>query len=69
MPSTMSYVLATTGDKIKWYKFQIGTFPKSGEFSLVDELDLRLVPVFGDKPTAKLAAQAIGLKTWRYVKI
>ena len=38
----MSYVLATTEDKVRWYK---------------------------DKATAKDAAKALGLKTWRYVKI
>jgi len=27
------------------------------------------VPLLGDKATAKDAAKALGLKTWRYVKI
>jgi hypothetical protein len=66
---SMSYVLATTHEKVQWYKFNIGTFPKPGDFELVDQLDLRVTPRFGDKATAKLAAQALGLKTWRYVKI
>ena len=64
----MSYVLATTQNKVKWYKFRFGA-TKPGEQELVDVLDLGEVPVFGDKETAKLAAQSIGLKTWRYVKI
>ena len=64
----MSYVLATTESKVRWYKFSYGK-SKPGEQELVDVLDLHEVPVFGDRPTAKLAAQSIGLKTWRYVKI
>ncbi|UBB18360.1 hypothetical protein [Comamonas odontotermitis] len=64
----MSYVLATTQSKVKWYKFSFGQ-SKPGEQELVDVLDLDVVPIFGDKQTAKLAAQSIGLKTWRYVKI
>lgn len=64
----MSYVLATPQLKVRWYMFNFGK-TKPGEQELVDVLDLTKVPVFGDKETAKLAAQSIGLKTWRYVKI
>ena len=65
----MSYVLATTHSKVQWYKFNFNESLKEGEFVLLQELDLSKVPCFGDKETAKLAAQALGLKTWRYVKI
>lgn len=65
----MSYVLATTHSKVQWYKFHFNASLKEGEFVLLNELDLQEVPCFGDKETAKLAAQALGLKTWRYVKI
>lgn len=33
------------------------------------ELDLDVINGFGTRVDAKLAAMAIGLKTWRYVKI
>jgi len=36
---------------------------------LCNKADLRQVPLLGDKATAKDAAKALGLKTWRYVKI
>lgn len=65
----MSYVLATTGTKVKWYKFKIDRNTREGDFELIDELDLMSVPMFGDKETAKSAAVALGLKTWRYVKL
>ena len=65
----MNYVLATTHSKVQWYKFKFNASLKEGEFILLDELDLNEVPYFRDKETAKLAAQALGLKTWRYVKI
>ena len=65
----MSYVLATTHSKVQWYKFKYDASLKVGDFTLLDNLDLHEVPCFGDKETAKLAAQALGLKTWRYVKI
>lgn len=65
----MSYVLATTHSKVQWYKFSFNSSLKEGEFILLSELDLHQVPCFGDKETAKLAAKALGLKTWRYVKI
>lgn len=65
----MSYVLATTHSKVQWYKFDFNASLKEGEFTLLNELDLHEVPCFGDKETAKLAAKALGLKTWRYVKI
>lgn len=69
----MSYVLATTHSKVLWYKFSFDAFTKEGQYELLNELlnelDLRQVPGFSDKETAKLAANALGLKTWRYVKI
>ena len=65
----MSYVLATTHSKVQWYKFNFAAGLKLGEFELLAELDLDEVPRFGDKATEKLAAQALGLKVWRYVKL
>lgn len=65
----MSYVLATTHSKVQWYKFEFNSSTKEGEFVLLDQLDLNEVLCFADKETAKSAAKALGLKTWRYVKI
>ncbi len=65
----MSYVLASTDNKVKWYKFRLDSSLKPGEYELLAELDLSVVPLFKDKDEAKRAAQFLGLKTWRYVKI
>ncbi|SPL69946.1 hypothetical protein [Acinetobacter stercoris] len=65
----MSYVLATTESRVRWYKYNYDQNLKSGDFELLEVLDLREVPLLGDKATAKYAAKALGLKTWRYVKI
>lgn len=62
----MVYVLATTEDKVRWYKFN--SSEPSG-FSLQNELDLKVVSAFPSKEGAKCAALLLGLKTWRYVKI
>lgn len=40
-----------------------------GDFDPIDVLDLEVVHGFGDKDTAKKVAMAIGLTTWRYVKM
>lgn len=70
----MAYVLATIGTKVQWYVVDtnrpggISAFAK-GDFGLVDVLDLKVVPGFGNKDTAKKVAMAIGLTTWRYVKM
>jgi hypothetical protein len=67
-------LLATIGTKVQWYVVDISrhgglsSFSK-GDFELVDVLDLEIVPGFGDKDTAKRVATAIGLSTWRYVKM
>ena len=63
----MGYILATTHKKVQWYKFNAPA--KEGEYELLKELDLDLVPEFSDKKTAQLVAAALGLKTWRYVKL
>lgn len=65
----VSYILATTEQRVRWYKFQFRNNVQSGEYELLDVLDLSQVELYGDKATAKLAALSIGLKTWRYVKI
>lgn len=71
---SMAYLLATIGIKVQWYVVDtsrpggISAFSK-GDFYLADVLDLEAVPGFGNKDTAKKVAIAIGLKTWRYVKM
>lgn len=65
----MTYVLATTETVVRWYCFRHSRDLKEGEFELLEHLDLRRVPQFGDKETAKSAAQALGLKTWMYVRL
>jgi len=68
----MAIVLATTESHVRWYVVRL-RYPddiltlKEGEFELIDHLDLRIVPRFGNKDTAKRAAKALGLKTWRYI--
>lgn len=64
----MKYVLATTERVFRWYVFDPKTV-SSTNYSLSEVLDLNIVPVAGDKATAKLWAQEMGLKTWRYVRI
>lgn len=65
----MAYVLASTGTKVKWYKFNNRPGLAKGDFELVDVLDLNVVPGFGTKQAAEAAAVALGLRTWRYVQI
>ncbi|ALY01432.1 hypothetical protein AABF64_002083 [Acinetobacter baumannii] len=67
----MSYVLATTEEKVRWYKYDLKPLKANeiGEYELLEVLDLRQVVKWADKASAKSAAQALGLKTWRYVKI
>ena len=63
----MNYVLATKHDIIKWY-----VYPQpitEGQFELIEQLDLNKVPVWGNKESAKEAAIALGLKTWRYIRL
>lgn len=70
----MAYILATIDAKVRWYVVPLKT-PKDilslepGQFTLLDHLDLEVVPGFGNKDTAKKVAIAIGLTTWRYVKL
>lgn len=70
----MSYILATTEAMVRWYVFPIDT-PEDihrlneGDFELVEILNLDTISGFGNKQTAKTVAMAVGLKTWRYVKI
>lgn len=63
----MSYVLATTEDLVRWYRFDIKEGPEAAAFTLQVELDLSVIPQFTDKKTAAKAAASIGLKTWRAV--
>ncbi len=59
------YVVATTDTLVRWYAIAVN----QKSFELLDQLDLGRVIAYPDKTAARLAAQAIGLKTWRYVKI
>ena len=63
----MSYVLATKHDVVKWYVYSVPI--AEGQFQLSNQLDLKSVLLWGDKESAKGAAIALGLKTWRYVRI
>lgn len=65
----MAYILATTESTVRWYKFKYDRNLEPGQFELLEQLDLKQVPLFSDKETAKLAAQALGLTTWKYVKL
>jgi hypothetical protein len=69
----MTYILATTETRVRWYLLPLKSpndmlTLKPRQFSLLDHLDLDVVPGFGNKDTAKQVAKAIGLKAWRYVK-
>ncbi|MGR2664302.1 hypothetical protein ACUXVY_22165 [Chromobacterium haemolyticum] len=61
------YVLATTGEKVKWYVYQRDN-PEAG-YTLSDTLDLSASPQWGNKVSAKIVAMRLGLKTWRYVVV
>lgn len=63
----MSYVLATTENVVRWYVYDTTDAGKG--FELSNELDLKRVPMLADKMAAKKCAAALGLKTWRYVKV
>ncbi|HEY8034485.1 MAG TPA: hypothetical protein VIF37_02725 [Methylobacter sp.] len=65
----MSYVLATTDKVVRWYSFNFCEEVNDKCFTLIDRLDLDRVPQAGSKETAKKWAIAMGLKTWRYVKL
>ncbi|SEB17743.1 hypothetical protein SAMN02745729_1314 [Marinobacterium iners DSM 11526] len=62
-----SYVLASTHEVVQWYVFNPSRIQDG--YHLIDKLDLRKVPHAGNKDTAKLWAQALGLKTYKYVRI
>lgn len=64
----MRYVLATTERVVRWYVFDPKTV-SSTTYSLGEVLDLNIVPIASDKATAKLWAEEMGLKTWRYVRL
>lgn len=63
----MSYVLATTENVVRWYVFD--TTNADNGFELINELDLKRVPMLADKVTAKKYAAALDLKSFRYVKV
>lgn len=70
----MAYILATIDTKVRWYVVPLRRVEdiqslEPGQFTLLDHLDLEVVPGFGNKDTAKKVALAIGLTTWRYVKM
>jgi len=70
----MAYLLATMDSRVRWYIPNVQRVEdiltlKADDFRLVDQLNLDIVPGFGNKNTAKRVAQALGLKTWRYVQL
>jgi len=64
-----AWLLATLDTTVRWYVFDPEAAERPLPFELVDELDLARVPAFESKDAAKLVAQAMGLKTWRYVRL
>lgn len=73
MPSSIE--LATTEIAVRWYSFDHAAASawRQGDppipFTLSEVLDLRGRGLAGDKDTAKHWAKAMGLTTWRYVRI
>ena len=65
----MRWVLATTTNKVKWFAFTMGEKGFTGEFELLDVLDMRRVTLFHDKPTARDCAKALRLKGFKYARI
>lgn len=65
----MAYVLATTETVVRWYTFDTSAAEPRSTLALLPTLDLAKVPQLGDKATAREAAKALGLQTWRYVKV
>ncbi len=65
----MTYLLSTTEKKPRWYAvtdYDIGT---RWNYELLEVLDLNRVDAWTDKETARLAAQAMGLSNWCYVRL
>lgn len=62
------YLLATTERTVRWYRIKTDRDGMPVGFKLLDQLNLNRASCFGDKQSAKTAALAVGLKTWRYVK-
>lgn len=56
-----SYILATTTKIVGWYVFDTTKEINESCFSIIDKLDLTLVPVAGDKETAKLMTVITGI--------
>ena len=63
------YLLATTERTVRWYRIKTDRDGEITGFELLDRLDLNWISCFGDKKSAKYAALAVGLKTWRYMKL
>ena len=59
------YVFANAEKIVRWYAIALD----HKSFELLDRLDLNRIMSFHDKASAKSAAQAIGLKTWRCTKL
>jgi hypothetical protein len=49
----MSYILATTNNKVQWYKFKAVAIEEGG-YELLTELDLDQVPQFTDKASVRM---------------
>jgi len=65
----MYYVLATTEKIVRWYSYDSSQTDDKIDYTIIDQLDLNRVPRAATKAIAKSRAQAMGLNTWRYVKM
>jgi hypothetical protein len=74
----MDFILVTRTNDVQFYYFKVnghaggshtGLHEYSTEYELRSDLVHSEIPKFGDKKTAGLAAKALGLKSWRYMKI
>jgi len=65
----MAYILGTTHPVIRFYVFTPNEQLNESAYSIIDTLDTTQIPMAGNKETAKTWAQAMGLKTWSYIKL
>lgn len=67
--SLAEFYLATTGDCMQFYCFNEPREGKENSWSLINQLDRRVLLAAGDKATAKTWAKLLGLKSWTYVRV
>ena len=64
----MAYVLVTTENTLRFYCYCFFDVQPQ-VFTLQVNLDLSVIPQHDNKESARQAAKALDLKTWRYVRI